>query len=282
MYCLTGNNSILVHTVLLFDVVVYITYALTFKYKLSRWVVSVTLSANVFLIFLLLLMEVTGVDIEWRWQIGSLALGALLGAADFIGQFMLLSDLTLASMLIISAQVSNSFVPELLESQYGLTQAAANTLALLIPLLVFYSIIFLVKCEAVRALFRCLALALLVTFAYILYSASISPDGTVCCDVNASCPVMPTTGDVIIFIALSLVLVLAVLYEAARDVVRGCRRCCGWCCSCSCDLGCCKLGFCRSKEDVHEDIKDDEDDEEDEDPQPREDEPLLIDSIKLE
>ncbi len=254
MYCLTGNNSILLHTVLLFDACVYVLYAFTFRYKWSRMLASLTISANIFLLFLLSIMDITGADVGWQWQVGGLAAGALIGSIDVIGSILLFSDMLMASLLMISTQIAVQYVPQMLETQYGLTQSAANTITLIFPLLVFYAVIWLVKCDAVRALFRCIALALLATAAYILYNVNLDPTATVCCDASGVCPVMPNTTDVAIFIALALLLVLAVLYEATKDSITWCRTHCCCCLKCSCGICGCFCSCCKPKEEAAKDV----------------------------
>jgi hypothetical protein len=70
---------------------------------------------------------------------------------------------------------------------------------------------------------------------------------------------MPNTTDVFLFLALVLILIVAVLYDSTKNCMRWCRARCGPCCAFTCSVCGCRCGWCKDKK-----AADDEEEEEEE------------------
>ena len=205
-YCLEGNKSILVHALLLVDFVL----ALSFLARPSSyWVKLATfclLDMNLFFICLLSFYYYTGMDPTFTVQGIGVAFGFLVGGvharAIAVSGGSLLIDLILTSLLLVSAQLTNTYIPKLLNARFGISVTTASAFILLLPVGLFYVIRVVAKSETMAIISHCLAISFLVTLGYSVYTYTPDPRSDICCDFEASCPLHFTLSDVLVFVLL--------------------------------------------------------------------------------
>lgn len=241
MACLTDNKTLILHLLLGFDLLLYLAYlpAAMLRWKFMTRVVGVTIDANIFFFFFLSLLNALGQDVGWTLYAGGILIGAGIGIMQVMiavrGTVSVCYEFLLTAVLLMMAQLANTYLPEMLVAQYGISLAAATILTLLVPVVLLYAMRGIISSDFIKTFVRCLAMGLLATLGLVVWYNVPSPFDAVCCDLQSNnCPLYFSTWTIIIFVSLSIIqmwvsaTVTAVLY--VRRLKRECYRCCCFCC----------------------------------------------------
>jgi len=206
-------------------------------------IVAFFLNINLFVIFFISLLNLLGEDASWQVQTAGVGIGALLSVLMVLSiqrvTLLPLYEFVFTSVLLMSAQLTNTYVPQYLNSQYGLAVTTGTALTLVIPVVVLYLLKSAAQSDLVSSLCICIALSLFVVLAESLWrhsDPSWLPDSTVCCtssDDYASCPVLFSSSEfalvAVLFLLLALLRLNMWLIRTCTSCMDCLRFCCCWC-----------------------------------------------------
>lgn len=237
MFCFSDSATVSIRTALYIDVFVYFLYVAAPERAFVRAFTRMVLFGNVCLIFLLSFASFTGTDFGWSYEAVGLLLAAmyaLMKVVDFLGYKSLLGGVG-TGVLLITAQLTNTYVPTILHSKFGISMEAAATVSLLIPVVALALLQAAIYSALTTRVLVCMSLSVLTTLAFatlrILRSDEIYLAGAVCCDLEGECPLWLTQKEIYVLIMLFGILLVRVAYVKVYNFIRV-YFCCGCCCCC--------------------------------------------------
>jgi hypothetical protein len=196
------------------------------------------LLSNVFLFVLLVYSSFTATTFDTSVPL----LGGLIAATFFVMYFF--SDVNIlirtagTSMLLIVAQITNTFVPNVLSTRTGMSMDVANAIALLFPVFGLLLIEAMVFNAVTRQLFISGVLSFLVVLNVSLLEISWYED--ICCDTEGVCALWFNQTHLVFLLMLTGLMVVRLMHISLTVAVQWCRNgCCFSCCKNRCRRRCC-------------------------------------------
>ena len=237
--CLDGNTALSVRVILYMDIAVYMIYAVgqcscTHRFSwLLHAIVSFALRFNLFMIFFISYLYYTDTEISWTAQLGGLVAAAIFSILGFIQTMIKLAEDLVLCVMIIAGQLTNTYLPTLLNNKWDIPFTTSESFVLLIPFLA----ILLLRCALGSRVVACVLTCIILSF-FVVLSLSITHfhtlEGTftmdsiydpICCDLQGECPIFLPPW--LMYFMLLLIFILLVLC-----LCDGCRR--GYQCLCGC------------------------------------------------
>jgi len=252
MYCFGDYESLYIHSTLTFDSLIYILYFLFNTNKKINIATSVTLLGNVCLLFLLSFAAITNTPFGFSLQILGLIVVSLIILFALFRGFVdgyLMYEFFGTSILLGSAQLAVTFVPGIIQSKTGLSLESSMTLSIVVSIIALFILKAMLINSFTKEVMTCLLLSLLVVLNLVclnlMRSGSSSFTADVCCDLDNECPLIFNNYEIVLFIALSIIILIRVIHLQIRIFIKWCKEI---------QWSRCRICCCKKKEIIFDDI----------------------------
>lgn len=282
--CLVDSQAVLVRCLLFFDCILFFLFALAHTRRGSdacgfvlKKIVTLGLFFTLFMVFVLSYVFFADIQFDASTQLVGILGAALFSVVQLIEKLAVVGKILMTSVLLIAAQLSNTYLPDLMHSNLRMSIETAEALVLLVPFCVLVLLEMSLGNRVFATTVVCMVLSVLLGLSISVgYQDGFDFTSNVCCDLNAvdGCPLFWPFWDTYII----LLAFIALLYLCIADCMRKTQRCCRRSCCCCC----CKekrkeketeTDKTKNKQKLKNTTKEEEEEEEEEEGE--EDKPLL-------
>lgn len=224
MGCLGTTPSFIVHVVALYDLLFYAFFVVYHARRFSSVLLMLSMNINMFVIFLVSYMHFLGEeDIHFSSALIGIGIAAVFTVPMLFGTMAFLAETMLVSLLLVSAQLTSTYMPHYLERQYGLDTRYGSTVTLTFPVIIFFAARAAATSDVAAGVATATSLAFLVTLGLGVWRRAYWPNEPVCCEMSGDCPLWFAHWE----LALVGLLAFVVCVLKFRDffVLQLCSRC---------------------------------------------------------
>jgi hypothetical protein len=236
--CLVDSQAVFIRSVLFLDMLLFILYFVshmkcvgeTAAAMVLRKMVSFGLYLTLFLVVVLSYIYYADVPFSPSAQLAGVVTAALFSILELMEKLVMIARLLMGSVILIAAELANTWLPTLMQTNLHMDIQTAEALVLLIPVLAFVAFEISIGSEVFATVFVCATLSILFGLSIsVWYLDGLGVSDPVCCDLHGDCPLWWPYWDTYMIVILFILL----LYICIKDCLRRTKRCCvSYCCCC--------------------------------------------------
>ena len=216
MVCLENDQAIFIRVLMFFDILTYVLFVCIPSNTKVRIIVTSVLTFNMWSAIILSFSAFTGIQLNVGFQFLGIGLAGAV-AIMMMKEFGVIAiKLIVMGMLLVSAQLSSTYVPALLNSKLGIDLTTGASIVLAFPLVIIVLAEIAMKSKFMKIALLCFFISWVCVFAGSVLSQNITYYifvGDVCCDLKDTCPIYLSNYELVSVFALTILLWIFTLRE---------------------------------------------------------------------